>query len=131
MRLSRILYGVDSPLLPNKTGRIRAQQEFEINVNDLADQVVEQQGITKANAREFIDALMSASVDAAAKGEEIALPGFGKFKLTNRAARVGRNPSTGATIKIAASTKLSFVPAKALKDALNPASTKKATKAKK
>jgi DNA-binding protein HU-beta len=102
-----------------------------LNITELADQVGEQQGITKANAREIIDAVVSAIVDAATKGEEVALPGFGKFKVTSRAAREGRNPATGATIKIAASKKLSFAPAKALKDALNPAPVKKAGKAKK
>ena len=102
-----------------------------MNINELADQVGEQQGITKANAREIIEAALSVIADAAAKGEEVALPGFGKFKVASRAARDGRNPATGATIKIAASKKLSFAPAKALKDALNPAPVKKAAKAKK
>jgi DNA-binding protein HU-beta len=102
-----------------------------MNINELADQVGQQQGITKTNAREIIDAIVSAIVDAAQKGEEVALPGFGKFKVTSREAREGRNPATGATIKIAASKKLSFTPAKALKDALNPALAKKPAKAKK
>ena len=57
--------------------------------------------------------------DAAAKGEEISLNGFGKFKVKASAEREGRNPSTGATITIAASKKLSFTPAKAVKDKLN------------
>jgi DNA-binding protein HU-beta len=107
------------------------KQEFNMNINELADQVSEQQGVTKANAREIIDAIVSAIVEAAKKGEEVALPGFGKFKVTSREAREGRNPATGATIKIAASKKLSFGPAKALKDALNPAPVKKAKKTKK
>ena len=49
----------------------------------------------------------------------IDIPGFGKFKVKASEERDGRNPSTGATIKIAASNKLTFVPAKALKDTLN------------
>jgi DNA-binding protein HU-beta len=102
-----------------------------MNINELADRVGEQQGITKTSAREIIDGIVSAIVDAAKNGEEIAVPGFGKFKVASRAAREGRNPATGATIKIAASKKLTFAPAKALKDALNPAPTKKAGKAKK
>jgi DNA-binding protein HU-beta len=87
-----------------------------MNINELADQVGAQQGITKAAARIIIDAITSAIAEAAAKGEEIALPGF---KLTSRPAREGRNPATGATIMIAASKKLAFTPAKALRDALN------------
>ena len=73
----------------------------------------------KPDARKVVDAVFAAIADAAARGEEIALAGFGKFKITDRPERDGRNPSTGATIKIAASKKLSFTPAKALKDRLN------------
>lgn len=57
--------------------------------------------------------------DAARSGAETSIPGFGKFKVKETPAREVRNPSTGATIKIAASKKLSFTPAKAVKDALN------------
>jgi DNA-binding protein HU-beta len=57
--------------------------------------------------------------DAAIAGEEISLSGSGKFKVKATPERDGRNPSTGATIKIAAAKKLTFAPAKALKDSLN------------
>jgi DNA-binding protein HU-beta len=57
--------------------------------------------------------------DAAAKGEEISLNGFGKFKVKATPAREGRNPATGAAMQIAASKKLAFAPAKAVKDKLN------------
>lgn len=57
--------------------------------------------------------------EAAKSGAETNLPGFGKFKATETPEREGRNPATGATIKIAASKKLTFAPAKAVKDALN------------
>ena len=49
----------------------------------------------------------------------MSIAGFGKFKVAAREARTGRNPATGATIQIAASKKLSFSPAKQVKDALN------------
>lgn len=57
--------------------------------------------------------------EAAKNGVETNVPGFGKFKVKETPAREGRNPATGATIKIAASKKLTFTPAKAVKDALN------------
>jgi DNA-binding protein HU-beta len=57
--------------------------------------------------------------DAARSGAETSVPGFGKFKVKDTPARAGRNPPTAATIKIAASKRLSFTPAKADKDALN------------
>jgi DNA-binding protein HU-beta len=102
-----------------------------MNLTDLIDHLAEQQQITKASAKQAIETVLAAITDAAVKGEEISLPGFGKFKVASRAAREGRNPATGATIEIAASKKLSFTPAKAVKDALNPAPKAKAVKAKK
>lgn len=74
--------------------------------------------LTKAQAKAVVDALLSGVRDALAKGEEVNLPGFGKFKVQDKPARTGRNPSTGATIQIAASKKISFAAAKALKDAV-------------
>lgn len=90
-----------------------------MNNADLAETLVSGHGLTKADARKAVDSLFTAIADAAAKGEEISLNGFGKFKVKQSAAREGRNPSTGATIQIAASKKLGFAPAKALKDKLN------------
>lgn len=90
-----------------------------MNNNDVADSLVSAHGVTKADARKLVDAVFDAIADAAAKGEEVSLNGFGKFKVKDSPAREGRNPSTGATIQIAASKKLSFAPAKAVKDKLN------------
>jgi len=63
--------------------------------------------------------LIAEIADAAANGTEIRLNGFGKFKVKSTEAREVRDPSTGATIQIAASKKLTFAPAKAVKDKLN------------
>ncbi|CCW16391.1 Integration host factor alpha subunit [Sphingobium indicum BiD32] len=90
-----------------------------MNNSDLADGVASAHGITKADARKIVDGVFAAIADAAAKGEEVSLNGFGKFKVKDSPAREGRNPSTGATIQIAASKKLGFTPAKAVKDKLN------------
>jgi DNA-binding protein HU-beta len=75
--------------------------------------------ITKAQAKALVDGVFAAIRDAAVKGEEVSVPGFGKFKVQNKPARTGRNPRTGETVNIAASKKLAFQPAKALKDALS------------
>jgi len=56
--------------------------------------------------------------DALVAGDEVNLPGFGKFKVQAKPARTGLSPSTGATIQIAAGKKVSFPAAKALKDAV-------------
>ena len=63
--------------------------------------------------------MVGAIIDAAMRDEEVSLSGFGKFKVKESAAREGRNPATGETIQIAAAKKLSFTPAKAVKDKLN------------
>jgi DNA-binding protein HU-beta len=73
--------------------------------------------VTKADARKIVDGVFAAIVAAA--GDEISLNGFGKFKVKDAPAREGRNPSTGVVMQIAASKKLAFAPAKAVKDKLN------------
>ena len=90
-----------------------------MNNNDLAEALATGHGITKADARKYVDGVFAAIADAAAQGEEIALNGFGKFKVKDSPAREGRNPANGETIQIAASRKLTFAPAKAVKDKLN------------
>ena len=90
-----------------------------MNNTDLAEKIAGDNGLSKADARKLVDAVFAAIADAAAAGEEIALNGFGKFKVKDTPSREGRNPSTGATIQIAAAKKLGFTPAKAIKDKLN------------
>lgn len=90
-----------------------------MNNTDLAEALAADHGLTKADARKYVDAVFTAIAGAAAKGDEVALNGFGKFKVKDSPAREGRNPSTGAVMQIAASKKLSFAPAKAVKDKLN------------
>lgn len=90
-----------------------------MNNADLADKIADDAGLTKADARKIVDGLFTAVAEAAANGDEISISGFGKFKVKESAAREGRNPATGATIQIAASKKLGFSAAKAVKDRLN------------
>jgi DNA-binding protein HU-beta len=90
-----------------------------MNTTDLAEHIAAAHDVSKADARKIVDDVIAAIADAAAKGDEVALNGFGKFKVKHSPARQGRNPSTGERIDIAASKKLTFAPAKALKDRLN------------
>lgn len=90
-----------------------------MNNADLAETIATDQGLTKADAKKIVDAVFVAIGDAAANGDEISLPGFGKFKVKDSPAREGRNPANGETIQIAASKKLTFAAAKAIKDKLN------------
>ncbi len=93
-----------------------------MNTAELADHIAaEHNTLNKTEAKKVVEAVFAAIVSAASKGEEVSLPGFGKFKVAAREARQGRNPATGETIQIAASKKLGFTPAKQVKDAMNPA----------
>lgn len=90
-----------------------------MNNADLADVIAAGSGATKADAKKLVDSVFAAITDAAARGEEIAINGFGKFKVKDSPEREGRNPATGETITIKASRKLTFQPAKAVKDKLS------------
>ncbi len=74
-----------------------------MNNADLAERIATQHEMSKADARRLVDGVLAAIAEAATAGEEVALSGFGRFKVAERAARQGRNPATGETIQIAAS----------------------------
>ena len=76
-------------------------------------------GLTKGQANEAYDALFDYISDVLADGDRVQIPGFGSFSISERAAREGRNPATGESIKIAASKVVRFKPSKGLKDAVN------------
>lgn len=90
-----------------------------MNTSDLIDKIATEHGVTKAAAKAIVDTVFGSIVEAAVLGQEANFPSFGKFKVQDKPAREGRNPSTGATIQIAASKKLVFQPGKAVKDRLN------------
>jgi len=87
--------------------------------NDLAERVAERTGMPASQARNTVETIIETVSDELARGGEVALAGFGKFSVSHRAARTGRNPSTGQTIQIAASKAAKFSPAAALKKRLN------------
>lgn len=90
-----------------------------MNSSELVEHIAAANNLSKADAKKVVDSVFDAIAEAAAKGDEIALSGFGKFKVKHSPAREGRSPATGETIKIAASKKLAFSAAKAVKDKLN------------
>jgi DNA-binding protein HU-beta len=90
-----------------------------MNKTELIAEIATNAGLTKAEAGRVIDATTSAITSSLKKGEAVTLIGFGTFKVTKRAARTGRNPRTGAELKIAARSAPSFTAGKALKDAVN------------
>ena len=90
-----------------------------MNKSELIKQIAERAGLTQAQATTALQALETTVIDELANGGEVALIGFGTFKVTDRAARTGRNPQTGAEIQIAASKAPTFKAGKALKEAVN------------
>ena len=90
-----------------------------MNLDDLKGAVADKAEITKADASKAISALFDSIQDTLSQGDKVAIPGFGTFEVTDRPARQGRNPQTGAAIEIAASKAAKFKAGKGLKDALN------------
>lgn len=89
-----------------------------MNIGELAKGVAATLETSEADAKKAIAAVFDQIAGAAAKGEDVAIPGFGKFAVKDRPERQGRNPSTGESMTIAASKKIAFTAAKGLKDKL-------------
>ncbi len=89
------------------------------NKNDLIGIVADKAGLTKAQAGDAVDAVFDAITGSLKGGEEVRLVGFGTFSVSRRKASTGRNPATGAEIKIPASNQAKFKPGKGLKDSIN------------
>ena len=90
-----------------------------MNKSELIDAIAASADISKAAAGRALDAMVSSISDSLKKGDQVTLIGFGTFSVKERAARTGRNPQTGAEIKIAAAKVPSFKAGKGLKDAVN------------
>lgn len=90
-----------------------------MNKGDLINVVAENAGISKAQAGDAVSAVFGAIEKSLKAGDKAAFVGFGTFSTSERKAREGRNPLTGATIKIAAKTMVKFKAGKALSDSVN------------
>ncbi|WP_438391992.1 HU family DNA-binding protein [Caballeronia sp. DA-9] len=90
-----------------------------MNKQELVDAVASSTGTSKSATGEAIDALIGTIITALVKGDTVQLIGFGSFGVGARAARNGRNPATGAELKIPASKTVKFIAGKAFKDAVN------------
>ncbi|AKL72982.1 bacterial nucleoid DNA-binding protein [Actinobacteria bacterium IMCC26256] len=90
-----------------------------MNKAELVDKVAEATGMPKKDVEEVLGGVINAVVAAVKADDKVALPGFGSFTKSHRAARQGRNPQTGATIEIAASNGVKFSAAAGFKSAVN------------
>lgn len=84
------------------------ERSHAMNKSELVEAIAKTAELTKADAERALNATIDAVVKAVAKGDTVTLVGFGTFKSVKRAARTGRNPATGAALKIAASTSPKF-----------------------
>jgi DNA-binding protein HU-beta len=87
---------------------------------ELIEAVSKKAGTTKADTEKVLGAFFDQVVAVAKKGDKVAWPGFGSFSTSKSAARTGRNPQTGAAVKIPASTRMKFTASSTVKSALNP-----------
>lgn len=92
---------------------------MNVNKSDLIDAIAASADISKASAGRALDAAVEAIKAALKNGDTVSLVGFGTFKVSERAARTGRNPRTGEEIKIKSAKIPKFSAGKGLKDAVN------------
>ena len=85
---------------------------------DLIGKVADMAGLTKVDSAKALDSLVSAISSALKRGEKVTWTGFGTFEVRSRAARMGRNPQTGAPLHINASKTPAFKAGKGLKDSV-------------
>ena len=90
-----------------------------MNKSELVEKIASDADLTKASADRALSAVIAHIIKAVTKGDDVQLIGFGAFKSGKRAARLGRNPATGAEIKIPAAKTVKFTAGKAFKDAVN------------
>ena len=90
-----------------------------MNKSELVEKITSDADISKASAERALNSVIATIIKAVTKGDDVQLIGFGTFKSGKRSARVGRNPQTGAEIKIPAAKTVKFASGKAFKDAVN------------
>ena len=89
-----------------------------MNKTEMIAAMAETSGLSKKDCEAALTAFLTATESALKSGDKVQLVGFGSFEVKERAARIGRNPSTGAEINIPAAKAPTFKPGKALKDAI-------------
>jgi DNA-binding protein HU-beta len=89
-----------------------------VTKQEFVDQVADRSGLSKKDAGDAVDAFLATVEDALTRGSEVSFSGFGKFSVSQRSAREGRNPATGEKIQIAASRVPRFTAGAGLKKAV-------------
>ena len=102
-------------MIANQTNK----RKYNVNKTELIEYIAGKSDLSKAASARALAAIFEAVKKTLKKGETVTLVGFGTFSASKRAARTGRNPRTGAPLKIKAAKVPRFKPGKGLKDALN------------
>ena len=112
--------GLEAGATPDRTNQFpkTLRGGKHVNKTELIEHIAKQADISKAAATRALDALIGGVKTTLKRNGSVAIAGFGTFAVTKRAARTGRNPRTGAAIKIKAAKVPKFRPGKALKDAV-------------
>ena len=90
-----------------------------MNKTELIETTAEDTGLAPEDAAKVIDSMLATVTNTLISGEDVTIPGFGKFSTVQRAARTGRNPATGAELEIKAATAPKFTAGASLKGAVN------------
>lgn len=103
----------------SKLEHLKIGRTKNMNTAELSGKIADDHNISKTDARAIVDNVFASIVSKINEGEEVSINGVGKFSLKATSERQGRNPSTGEAITIKAQRKMTFAPAKAVKDQLN------------
>jgi DNA-binding protein HU-beta len=109
---------VDFPSIYEKSKK-KHKNEAKMNKKQLVAKISASMNLSKADAERQFDGITEIILSCLKGDEQVKIAGFGTYKVAKRKARVGRNPRTGEQIQIAASQKVKFLPAKALKEMFN------------
>jgi DNA-binding protein HU-beta len=118
-KFNQHVQAVEADLSPNVGLSGTNTQRFIVNKTELIEHIAKHADLSKAAAGRALEATIGAVRTTLKKGGTVSLVGFGTFAVGKRAARTGRNPRTGAAIKIKKANVPKFRPGKGLKDALN------------
>ena len=114
------------PVSAGRAGRASGERDSagreQVNKSDIAGRVAGRAGVGKSAAGDAVDTVFEAIAEALARGEDVRITGFGTFGTRSRPARTGRNPRTGESLEISASTAPTFKAGKPLRDAVNAGS---------
>jgi DNA-binding protein HU-beta len=89
-----------------------------MNKTELIEAIAKDSGLSKADSQRALESLLTTVTKTLKKGDEVGITGFGKFSVAKRGARTGRNPQTGAPVKIKASKNAKFTAGATLKNAV-------------